>query len=143
MISRHYTKSKKRKLTRIKRRAKPIVDGMARYREVSKIPLPRRQKPIARVSVRQKKRLAEYAKVKSEYLKHHQCCELAYTGSSTDYVKCHGAVEVHHRRGRVGKLLSEPAHFLPVCRSHHNWIHSNVDKAQRFGWIEQWGKTTP
>ena len=35
------------------------------------------------------------------------------------------ATEVHHKRGRIGKLLTAVKHFLAVCRTCHQRIEEN------------------
>ena|SRR5690348_8807137 len=86
----------------------------------------KKPKPI---SIRSVKRAAEeklYLKKKKEYLTAHIRCE----------VKCCNRVseDVHHRRGRVGKLLYDERFFLAVCRLHHTEIEINPDWAIKNGY---------
>ena len=45
------------------------------------------------------------------------------------------ATEVHHTRGRVGKLLLDETFWLPVCSGCHDWIHKNIELARERGLI--------
>ena len=40
------------------------------------------------------------------------------------------SIEVHHMRGRVGAMLTDPRYLIAICRRCHDWIHSNM-KASR------------
>ena len=43
--------------------------------------------------------------------------------------------EVHHMRGRSGKLLTDQRYWLAVSKQGHRWIHENISKARGHGWI--------
>jgi hypothetical protein len=43
------------------------------------------------------------------------------------------STEVHHRRGRVGRLLSYSPEFIPSCRPCREWPHSLPKDARRLG----------
>ena len=52
---------------------------------------------------------------------------------------------IHHKRGRLGRLLIDALHFMAVCRMCHEWIHNNITESRNRGWIAQrgeWNKTT-
>lgn len=90
--------------------------------------------PISPVSPKQKKRLAEYAIVRAEYLHEHPYCEARM---------CRGAraTEIHHRAGRVGDLLTDKSNFLAVCRECHNEIELRPEWAKEMGFSESRLKT--
>lgn len=51
--------------------------------------------------------------------------------------------EVHHIRGRSGKLLIATRYWLPVSREGHQWIHDNRREAIARGWLAgpgEWGR---
>jgi len=53
------------------------------------------------------------------------------------------ATEVHHVRGRTGKLLLDERHWLAVSRWGHEVIHRNPKFASKKGWLAgkgQWGR---
>ena len=47
------------------------------------------------------------------------------------------ASEVHHKLGREGLLLFDVRHWLPVCRTCHDWIHAHPIEAAARGWLER------
>lgn len=131
-------RDKRRALRKIKRQSGlitsrfiPSKKGLARRAAFLK----RSTKPIARVSERQKIRLVEYAKVKRRFLRTHTVCEV-----SNCYEK---ATDLHHSRGRSGRLLTDVLFFIALCRDHHNWAHEYPEDAKRIGLFGPWGKQTP
>lgn len=46
------------------------------------------------------------------------------------------ATDVHHKKGRIGELLFDVRHFLPVCRNHHTWIEQNPKSSKAWGFSE-------
>lgn len=45
------------------------------------------------------------------------------------------ATEIHHRRGRVGSLLTDERYFLAVSHRGHLWIHNNPGQAYDQGFM--------
>lgn len=45
------------------------------------------------------------------------------------------ATEIHHKAGRVGKLLNYVPYWLAVSRDAHVWIHENPDQAYKLGFL--------
>lgn len=73
---------------------------------------------IKPVSDKQKKRLAEYHKLRLEYLNIHSKCEARLEGCTKD------ATEIHHKASRDGDNLFK--HFCSVCRNCHRTIHDKL-----------------
>ena len=51
--------------------------------------------------------------------------------------------EVHHLRGRRGKLLRDQRHWLTLSKAGHRWVHQNPCAAREMGWlcpVGQWNK---
>lgn len=46
------------------------------------------------------------------------------------------ATEVHHKRGRVGELLTAVEHWLPLCHTHHVWVTEHPALAKVMGLSE-------
>lgn len=46
----------------------------------------------------------------------------------------HPAVEIHHIRGKEGKMLYDSRFFLPVCRPHHDKIEVEKEWAWKRGY---------
>lgn len=82
-------------------------------------------KPIKQVSSKQQKRLTEYNKVATEYKKSNPICERCLIAETSD---------IHHRKGRVGELLSDSKWFMAVCRPCHNWIEVHPEESRRLGY---------
>jgi hypothetical protein len=66
-------------------------------------------------------RLRTYAKAKKAFLAAHPVCAVCGVRKAT---------ELHHRAGRVGKLLLADWLYLPACATCHRWLH-----AKARGWI--------
>ena len=52
-------------------------------------------------------------------------------------------LDVHHIRGRAGKLLCDTRYWKLVCRTCHKHIHSHIEESRKRGWIAkpgEWGK---
>ena len=81
------------------------------------------KKAITQVSEKRKKENKEYLKLRNEFLKKNNVC--AVTGNK--------ATEVHHMRGRIGKLLTDVRCFLPVSREGHQKIELNPTWAKEMG----------
>lgn len=51
-------------------------------------------------------------------------------------------VEVHHIRGRIGKLLRDQRYWVAMSSSGHRWIHDNPKEAMKMGLLAgrgEWG----
>jgi hypothetical protein len=97
------------------------------------------RKPISKMSARLKADMREYRKLKREYLKYHTTCQGPCAPGTPSQ-------DVHHKRGRIGRLLCEVNHWLPVCRGCHDWIHKNIEEARKLGLIcepGQWNVYAP
>lgn len=46
------------------------------------------------------------------------------------------ALQIHHKRGRLGSLVHDKEHFAGTCDKCHRWIHDNPKMAKAYGWIE-------
>lgn len=81
------------------------------------------------VSPKQARRLRQYSKLRSEFLAEHERCE--FVAGCTQ-----ASTEVHHKRGRVGPLLLDTAHWLPLCHDHHAWTTEHPAMAVEMGMSE-------
>ena len=85
---------------------------------------PKEEKKSVRISIKSVKRKVEeklYLKKKKEYLTAHIRCEVKDCNQVS--------VDLHHKKGRVGKLLYNEKYFMAVCRDHHTEIELNPDWA--------------
>jgi hypothetical protein len=77
------------------------------------------------VSDKQAKRLAEYRKKRDNYFKENPVCEYPEC-CSTD-------IQLHHKRGRIGALLSDERYFCSLCDKHHKFVELNPVVAKAMG----------
>lgn len=50
------------------------------------------------------------------------------------------STQVHHMRGRIGRLLLDKRYWKPVSNDGHRWIHDNIEEARALGLICQRGE---
>ena len=82
---------------------------------------------IKSCSDKRAKRLAEYSKVRKVFLASNPACSAKLKG-------CRGkSSEVHHKRGRIGRLLCDTRFFVAICRRCHDWIGDNGAEARKLG----------
>lgn len=77
-------------------------------------------------SQKRAKQEREYAKLRKVYLFTHPVCEVIGCGCES--------TEIHHKKGRIGDLLTDERYFLAVCRSHHNYIELHPEEAKEKGY---------
>lgn len=70
--------------------------------------------PIKKVSNKRKVENKEYTKLRKAFLESSIYCQVKGCKKL--------ATEVHHKKGRIGKLLTDISYFLGVCRECHNKI---------------------
>jgi hypothetical protein len=98
-------------------------------------PMPRsklqmKRTPIRKVSVRRESENRTYLKLNREYLAEHrfcECCEPIHGGP------VRRSNQVHHYRGRVGRLLTDTRFFRASCQECHTWICDNGAEARKRG----------
>lgn len=88
---------------------------------------------MRKVSLKQQKRLREYAKLRDEFLEGKTC---QFPGCESEEVEC------HHARGRVGDNLLDVSTFRALCHEHHMFVENNPDVAKEWGLSESRLSTT-
>lgn len=83
-------------------------------------------KTIRRRSKKRAKQEREYAKLRKEYLDEHVICEVKGCLQISE--------EIHHKKGRIGELLTDVKYFLAVCNPHHRYIESHPVEAKEHGY---------
>jgi len=73
-----------------------------------------------------KKRLADYRIVRDEYMAKHEICQVCDRAKAED---------LHHRKSRIGKMLTDVTYFLAVCRPCHERIHRDDLWARENGYL--------
>lgn len=90
-------------------------------------PIPR--KPLKKQSKSQQRRLREYYKIRAQYLRDHPACAICLLLDQTPAP----STEVHHVRGRAGKLIFDTRFFAPSCRGCRDVPHNNPKWAREVG----------
>lgn len=67
---------------------------------------------------------AAYSVLREQFLKNHPYCQAHIPGCNIK------ATDIHHKKGRVGKLFLDDSEFLAVCRMCHTWIENNPAEAK-------------
>jgi hypothetical protein len=68
--------------------------------------------PVNKITPKRAGQVAEYVKLKREYLALYPVCEVPECDLRS--------VEVHHQRGKEGERLTDVNYFMAVCRPHHD-----------------------
>jgi hypothetical protein len=82
--------------------------------------------PIKKVSDKRKTENKDYTKVRKVFLESLIFCQVKGCKEL--------ATEVHHQKGRIGKLLTDISYFLGVCRECHNKIELQPTWAKENGY---------
>lgn len=88
----------------------------------------KKPKPINKVSKKRVEANKDYKLVRDAYLTQFPVCEVHNCGNK--------ATEIHHKKGRVGELLTDIHHFLSVCHYCHRYIEINPIWAKENGYSE-------
>lgn len=101
------------------------------------------RKRIEATSRKRRTELVAYGKARREFLAERQNCEAC--PKMTGMHPCvdsrpHPATDVHHKRGRQGKLLLDRRHWIPCCQHAHDWIHRNPALARALDLLAQPGE---
>lgn len=89
---------------------------------LKRAPLERKPVHIAKISGKQKKRLAEYEKEKAIFFKEVTVCQ--FPGCECE------VLTLHHAKGRIGDLLTDREFFRGLCWVHHTWAEENPEEAK-------------
>lgn len=79
-------------------------------------PEKRKPKPLRKVSVKRVTENKEYTKVREAYLKVFPVCEVYNCNNKSD--------QIHHKKGRIGELLTDINFFMAVCDTCHKYIET-------------------
>lgn len=105
-------------------RKESMRDSYARrMREKGSFPALQRS-PLRRVSKKRASEGKEYQAVSRAFLVANPTCQACYKEPAT---------ELHHKRGRIGKLLIDTRFFMAVDSDCHEFIHANPNRARELG----------
>lgn len=79
---------------------------------------------IRKLSPKRAKQNREYRQKAALYLSVHPVCEAC---------KQNEATQIHHKKGRIGELLTDMKYFLAVCESCHRFIELHPVQAKKYG----------
>ncbi len=82
---------------------------------------------MRKLSVKREKQNKEYLKLRNVFLEENPICQAKLKGCTNEATEC------HHKKGRIGLLLTDLNNFLSVCHSCHSWIELNPLKAKELG----------
>jgi hypothetical protein len=85
-------------------------------------------KSISPFSEKMLEALKVYKVERLKYLNRHPMCQAKIDGCTGD------SQQIHHKKGRIGDLLTDPTHFLAVCHQCHVYIENNPIEAKEKGW---------
>lgn len=104
---------------------------------------------VKKVSGKRVKQLAEYRKLRKEFLAKNPYCQIwmKQAGVRRADIDEDGCIldggymfvplseEVHHVRGRIGAMLNNTRHWLAVSRKAHRWVHDSPREARILGFL--------
>jgi hypothetical protein len=90
-------------------------------------------KPEPKAKAKPKKIKPRSDKRAKEEKEYHTLCEVFLRGKICP-VTGEPATEVHHKKGRIGKLLTDVRFFLGVSRKGHKKIEENPEWAKEMGY---------
>lgn len=74
---------------------------------------------------------SEYLRLAKEFKAKNPICQVKYRC----WARPAKSRDIHHKRGRLGPLLTDTRHWLAVCRQCHNWIGDYPVAARTYGWL--------
>ncbi len=88
--------------------------------------------PIAKMSGKRKKEMAQYLKLRLDYLDENKTCQIRLLGCKG------GATDIHHTysgKDRASHYLDTET-WLSACRHCHDWIHNFSKQARELGLLK-------
>lgn len=86
------------------------------------------------------RRKRQYQQDAKDFLVRNPWCAWGLKQKPKQYIR---ATQVHHTRGRAGRLLLDQRFWLAMSDAPHTWIHNNIAQARELGLIcpkGEWGK---
>lgn len=82
--------------------------------------------PLRKLSGKRRKEVNLYLKARKIYLEAHLICEACNEKPSD---------QIHHKKGRQGKLIHDVRYFMATDQECHAWIENNREASRRQGWL--------
>lgn len=86
---------------------------------------PLKRKKLRSASIKRAAELREYSKLRKEFLSQNQYCAVRFPEQAT---------QVHHSRGKLGRLLNDMRWWIPISAAGHRWIEENHREARKMHW---------
>jgi len=83
------------------------------------------RKSINKVSDKMKENLALYRVLRNQYLKDNPICQFPNCTSTE--------LDLHHKKGKIGSLLTDVRYFCGLCRKHHSYCEEQPIIAKELG----------
>lgn len=96
-----------------------------------------KRKWIRRASTQRARDLRIYAQRRKWFLAANPWCEWGLKQNPPIYIR---SEQVHHRRGRIGRLLLMEEWWSAVSAVGHDWINRNPEAARKLGLLCQKGE---
>lgn len=94
----------------------------------------KRKKPLKKVSKSYRNRLRVYYPLSQEFLVANPLCHICEARQRAgEDIQVNAATEIHHKRGRCGRLLTWVPGFVASCRACRDFPHLNPRKARDLG----------
>jgi hypothetical protein len=94
--------------------------------------LKRGEKPMKRVSTKRSRQNVQYSDVRRLFLEAFPLCMMC---RKLRHRAPRESTEVHHWRGRCGRLLCYTRFFVSSCGECHDWVHANGAEAREMGFL--------
>lgn len=89
---------------------------------------------IAKLSSKRKAQNVLYLKKRRIFMEQNTTCQAQLPGCT------YHATQLHHKKGRIGDLLTDERYFLAVCHRCHQRIELNSEEARKKGFsLERYG----
>lgn len=79
---------------------------------------------------KRQRQMRRYYALRAEYLEAHPWCSFPLGCDQP-------ATEIHHRRGRIGELLTDTRYWSGLCHSDHAWVTNHPRDAYELGISER------
>lgn len=89
----------------------------------------RRRKTLRRRSPKLAARMVRYYELRRIFLELHPYCQIRGPGCEIR------SRDIHHRKGRYGRLLNETLFWMALCRVCHDWVHDHSIEARKRGYL--------
>lgn len=84
--------------------------------------------------------MVEYRKEKKAWLESQPVCERCGCVFADEIMLTPVEPDLHHKRGRTGRLLRDQRFWIALCRDCHDWVHNNMAEARNMDLLCELGE---